>query len=199
MWQFLSICGLFFSPHSGWFAALSVVYLTSLSLFCLYFYLFCISSWFYWVTFTFPGLSFEQKPNKNIKCETKAGLMFCFRCQWTKNQTSQRTANRHTSFRYSRVLEWVGELRNGLCVFVCVYTSQVFYLDRKCYAKRIIEALCTCLLRSAGSVDSDTDKVWQLGDDEQHSDAFQTLYNPNPPPTPPLRPNGVIPTVDLLL
>lgn len=119
--------------------------------------------------------------------------MFCFRCQWTKNQTSQRTANRHTSFslRVSGAAEkW------AVCVCVCVYTSQVFYLDRKCYAKRIIEALCTCLPRTAGSVDSDTDKVWQLGDDEQHSDAFQTLYNPNPPP---LRANGVIPTVDLLL
>lgn len=112
----------FFSPHSGWFAALSVVYLTSLSRFCLYFYLFCIFSRFYWVTFTFPGLSFEQKPNKNIKCETKAGLMLCFRCQWTKNQTSQRTVNRHTSFslRVSGAAEkWAA------CVCVCVHKSSV--------------------------------------------------------------------------
>lgn len=44
--------------------------------------------------------------------------------------------------------------------------------------KGIIEALCTCLLQTAASVDSDTDKVWQLREeDEQHSDAFQTLCN----------------------
>lgn len=57
----------------------------------------------------------------------------------------------------------------------------------------IIAALCTCLPRTAASVDSDTDKVWQLGDDEQHSDAFQTLYTPHP-----LRATVSSSTVDLL-
>lgn len=47
-------------------------------------------------------------------------------------------------------------------LIVPVYTSQVIYLCRKRYAKRIMEALCTCLLRAAASVDSDTDQVGQL-------------------------------------
>ena len=41
-----------------------------------------------------------------------------------------------------------------------------------------MEALCTCPLQTAASVDSDTDKVWQLKEDELNSDASQTLCNP---------------------
>lgn len=41
-----------------------------------------------------------------------------------------------------------------------------------------MEALCTCPPQTAASVDPDTDKVWQLSEDEQHSDAFQTLLRP---------------------
>ena len=63
-----------------------------------------------------------------------------------------------------------------------MYTSQVIYLDRKCYAKGIIEALCTCLLQTAASVDSNIDNVWQLGEDEQQlrrlPDALQPPRGP---------------------
>lgn len=37
---------------------------------------------------------------------------------------------------------------------VCMCTSQVTYVDRKCYANGIIEALCTCWPQPAAPVNS---------------------------------------------
>lgn len=93
--------------------------------------------------------------------------------------SSEFSEQTHLNLSNSVRVSWRAERKSdSVCVCVCVYTSQVIYLNRKCYAKGIIEALCTCLLQTAASVDSNTDKVWQLGEDEQHSDAFQTLRKP---------------------
>lgn len=48
-----------------------------------------------------------------------------------------------------------------------------------------MEALYTCPPQSAAGVDSSADRVWQLGEGEQHSDASQTLRGPSLPPPPP--------------
>lgn len=43
-----------------------------------------------------------------------------------------------------------------------------------------MEALCTCLLQTAAGVHSNTDKVWQLEEDERRSDALTDALQASP-------------------